>query len=87
MFEIEINKINTQLEEIKNKVNDGMTYYFAQFEVEKLLKEANVKFVVWSSFDFVDKEYILSLKSLINQVSQFLQDLNDLIEIEKGKTY
>ena len=83
-FKTEINKLNNMFEEIKTQVDNGMIYLFAQFKVEKLIQIAEPKYKLWSNLPNMDEEILAEFKSLISQARQYLEDLIDLIQIEKN---
>lgn len=75
MFEIEINIMNNKFEEIKEDVNNGKLLLFAEAEVEELLIEANEL-----RKSLKGKVEIRELNVLIKQLSQYLCDIQGLIE-------
>lgn len=84
-FKIEINKLNTQFEDIKHKVsNEGMLPLFAQFEVEDMLKIAKQHYSLWKNLPGVEEDIIEEIRTLVNEMKQYLDDLFDMIEIARN---
>lgn len=75
MFEYRIDTINHKFENIKDEVNNGKLLVYAKWEVEDLLDEANE---LKSLFE--TEEGILNLNALINQLNQYLANIQDLLD-------
>ena len=76
-MEYKIDLINHKFENLKEEVNNGKLLLFAEWEVEDLLIEAkelksNLKF----------EHEIKKLNALIKQLTQYLSDIQSLIEKE-----
>ena len=74
MFEFRIEAINKKFEDIKQEVNNGKLLLFAEWEVEELLIETK------ELKSFIDVEKHHELNVLIKQLSQYLCDIQCLIE-------
>ena len=85
MYEEIISRFQNRLGKIQDKVDEGLLYLFAQFEVEDLLKDAIQTRTLLEKAG-IDRDLRTELDVVINQISQYLEDLKDLIEIEKLKT-
>ena len=79
MFEYKITSINKKFENIKNQVADGMTYLQAEWAVEDLLKEAEQAVLFMS-----EKAVVKAMKTLINELKQYLFDIQGMIEYKCG---
>ena len=85
-FKSEINKLQTQFEDIKDRVNnEGLLYLFAQFEVEDMLKIAKQHYALWKNLPDMDQDVIEEIRALINQMKQYLDYLFDMIEISRNR--
>lgn len=84
MFEAVLTKLENKFEDIKEDVDKGKLYLFAMFDTEKLLEEMNNYYSLWSNLSITDKETLRRLKALITQANEYLQDLIDLVDIDKS---
>lgn len=85
-FLIEINKLQNRLEDIKESVsNNKVLPYFAKDDVEKLLETEKKLKTILEEIK-VEKPYIKKISYVIKQTEQYLQDLEDIIEIERNKS-
>ena len=76
-----VRSLYKQFESIKEEVNKGKLPLFAQFDAETLL-EAVKRIQAEYFIAIADKELIEELDILVNQLSQYLDDLQSLIESE-----
>ena len=77
MFEFRINAINHKFENVKEAVETGDLLLFAEWEIEDLLMEAQ------ELKNFItDNKSLKELSALINQLNQYLYDIQGLIEKE-----
>lgn len=85
MLERYIDGFTARLEYLKEKVeNDTGFSYFAEDKVSSLLKE-EIRLKLFMESPDLDPEDLRELNSLINQTKQFLEDVKDLIELERKK--
>lgn len=76
-----IENLYIQFEDIKEEVNQGKLPLFAQFDTETLLdvvRRIRAEYVIAHA----NEELIEELDVLINQLNQYLNDLQSLIESE-----
>ena len=85
-FMIEINKLQNRLEDIKENVSNGRVLaYFAKDDVEALLATEKKLKTILEEIK-AEKQHIRKISSLIKQTEQYLQDLEDIIEIERSNS-
>ena len=85
MYELMIKKFENALANIQLKVSIGEPYSVAKIEIEKLLAEANeTKSCLLNNG--IRADVMVELIAIINQISQYREDLIDLIEIQNIKT-
>lgn len=75
MLEYKISTINHKFEDIKEEVNSGKILLYAEWEIEDLLLEANELIPLIESEQAHEE-----LEALINQLKQYLCDIQSLIE-------
>lgn len=81
MFEYKVKSINTRFENVKNQINDGLPYLQAEWAVEDLLKEAQV------AIKYMQEDAVIEvMQALINELKQFLFDIQGLIERRSSST-
>lgn len=81
----EINKLRNRLEDIKEKVsNEEIICYFAKDHVEKLFEEEKRLKVILQELN-VERKIIKKIDCLINETKQFVDDIIDIIEVERNK--
>ena len=76
-MEYKIDLISHKFENIKEEVNDGKLLLFAEWEVEDLLIEAKEL-----KNDLKFEHEMKKLNTLIKQLTQYLSDIQSLIEKE-----
>ena len=85
-FMIEINKLQNRLEDIKEKVSKNQILpYFAKDNIETLLQTEKKLKTIFEEIK-TDKQHVRKISYLIKETEQYLQDLDDIIEFEKGKS-
>ena len=85
-FTIEINKLQTHLEDIKENVSKNKILpFFAKAEVETLLETERKLKSILEEID-AEKQILRKIGYLIKETEQYLQDLEDFIEIEKNNS-
>ena len=85
-FMIEINKLQNRLEDIKENVSNGRVLaYFAKDDVEALLEKEKKLKTIFEEIK-AEKQHLRKITYLIKETEQYLQDLEDIIEIERNKS-
>ncbi len=83
-FLVEINKLQNELENIKDKVSKNeLILYFAKDDTEALLEEEHSLKAIFKDVG-ADQEYMDKLNRLITQTKQFIEDLDDLISLNNS---
>ena len=81
MFEFRIEVLNKKFEDTKEEVNNGKLLVYAKWEVEDLLEEAKeLKSLIETEQGLQD------INALINQLTQYINELEDFISKDCSTT-